>query len=87
MNRVNFAAWVRTHPLGKRTVGGSMQQRRETDRRHDPSEGEEIEKPESVPSFLTARELQAREPATEQPEGEKPVGERRTLKERRRNPA
>jgi hypothetical protein len=63
-----------------------MQQRREMDRRQDPNEDEELEKPESVPNFLTARELQAREPAKEQHDGGKPAGERRVLKERRRNP-
>jgi hypothetical protein len=37
-----------------------------------PDDGDEpLEKPENVPSFLTARELQAREPAKSQG-GEKP---------------
>lgn len=49
-------------------------------------EDDKLDRPEEVPSFLTARELQAREPAKEQHDGEKPVGERRVLKERRRNP-
>lgn len=63
-----------------------MQQRREMDRRQNANEEEDLEEPESVPNFLTARELQAREPAKEQQDGEKPVGERRVLRERRRNP-
>lgn len=49
-------------------------------------EDEALEKPDSAPSFLTARELQAPEPAKPRHDGEKTVGERRMLKERRRNP-
>jgi hypothetical protein len=37
-------------------------------------ESESLQKPENVPSFLTARELQARDPAKN--EGQKPTGER-----------
>ena len=47
----------RAEPASRKTTGGQPQPG------DDEAGDEALEKPESTPSFLTARELQAREPA------------------------
>ena len=50
-------------------------ERRPPQPRDDKDENESLEKPESAPNFLTARELQVRDPAKREPR-EKPAPKR-----------